>query len=105
MSEADLEDLEANVGAEYAALLYERMPGDPFNVANWFDGSGSADVAGSPQFPREQWVSVPRLRTAVLLIVRRAIELVRERPDGPESDALFQQAGLLYIYGGKVRTA
>ncbi|CPT12263.1 Uncharacterised protein [Mycobacteroides abscessus subsp. abscessus] len=105
MIRVDLDALESSVGAEYATLLSERLPGDPFCIANWFDGSGSADVAGSPQFPREQWVSVPRLRTTVLLIVRRAIELVRERPDGPESDALFQQAGLLYIYGGKVRTA
>ncbi|WP_195167635.1 hypothetical protein [Mycobacteroides abscessus] len=102
---ADLDELELSVGREYASLLSERMPDDPFNVANWFNGSISSDVSDTPQFPGEQWVSIPASRTAVLLLVRRVIELIRDKPDGPKSDHLFQQAGLLYIYGGRMRVA
>lgn len=110
MSTADLAILEAKVAAEYSEMLAERVPGNPFDPSVWvtdIDWATWADVTGEPllEMPREHWVVLPAPRVVALTLLRRVIPLIREKPDDPKAEELFQQAVLLFMYGGKVRIA
>lgn len=99
------------MATEYFALVAERTSADVLNPLTWcrrVDWSGqvlSQRVDDDLQFPREQWVVLPARRTVTLLLVRRAIQVIREKPDDPTIAALYQQAGFLFMYGGKRRVA
>lgn len=106
-SELDL--LEAEVAAEYFALVAERTPGDAFHPVRtkWLrvDRPGLPLVPFDMQFPREQWAIVPARRMVTLLLVRRVIALLHDRPNHPQAAELYQQLGVLWLYGGKIRVA
>ncbi|SHX32167.1 Uncharacterised protein [Mycobacteroides abscessus subsp. bolletii] len=113
MGATDLDTLESEVGAEYAELVAERMPENPFNIDDWFDpvdwsnfkrSTDRRDAIG-PEYPREQWMVYPGKRMVTLLLVRNVIRLIREKPDHPRNEELFQQTSFLFMYGGKVRIA
>lgn len=113
MDAADLATLESEVAAEYAQLAAERMPENSFDPDAWFEtvdwssferSTERRDAIGL-EFPREQWMVLPGPRALTLTLVRRAIRLIRERPDDPKAESLFQQTALLFTYGGKVRIA
>ncbi|MEU9806241.1 hypothetical protein [Mycobacterium sp. NPDC050853] len=113
MGTADLATLESEVAAEYAELAAERMPENPFSLDDWFEtvdwsnferSTERRDAIG-PEFPREQWVVYPGKRMVILLLVRNVIRLIREKPDHPRNEELFQQVAFLFVYGGKVRIA
>ncbi|SKM99918.1 Uncharacterised protein [Mycobacteroides abscessus subsp. massiliense] len=107
---SDLATLETEVAVEYFALVAERTPGDPFNplTTKWLrvDRPGFPLVAFEMQFPREQWAVLPTRRKVTLLLMRRAIELIRQLPDDDARAAdLYIQVGFPFMYGGKVRVA
>lgn len=106
-----LDQLEIEVADEYFALVAERASADVLNslvLSRRVDWSGqvlSQRVGDDMQFPREQWVVLPARRTVTLLLVRRAIQVIREKPDDPTVSALYEQVGFLFMYGGKIRVA
>ncbi|WP_100466058.1 hypothetical protein [Mycobacteroides abscessus] len=109
MGATDLATLESEVATEYAQLAAERMPENPFNLDDWFEGTDWSKFERSterrdaigPEFPREQWVVYPGRRTVTLTLVRHVIRLIREKPDHPRNEELFQQVAFLFTYGGR----
>ncbi|MEN4419784.1 hypothetical protein VXD82_02040 [Mycobacteroides chelonae] len=106
---SDLDQLEIEVATEYFALVAERTQGDAFDPVRtkWLrvDRPGLPLVPFDMQFPREQWLIVPTRRTVTLLLVRRVITLLHDKPNHPQAAELYHQLGFLWLYGGKIRVA
>ncbi|ORB55217.1 hypothetical protein BST43_15195 [Mycobacteroides saopaulense] len=106
---SDLDQLEIEVADEYFALVAERTSADVLNslvLSRRVDWSGqvlSQRVGDDMQFPREQWVVLPARRTVTLLLVRRVITLLHDKPNHPQAAELYHQLGFLWLYGGKTR--
>jgi hypothetical protein len=99
-----LDELEQRVGERFAraAAARTQIPtaSASFDVASWFDGlADTGEVAlpeDWPQFPREQWVSYPNKRTAVLLLADNLM-------NHDLTDEQWSTLCLLMYYGGKTR--
>jgi hypothetical protein len=110
-----LEDLERRVRARYAELVSDTVPDHVFNPEEWLLGENhysvklfgeSFDVAKVPaaqqvpQFPREQWITYPHRRAAILTIVDRSLDLW-----GSLTQEQRWQINFLLAYGGRERIA
>lgn len=96
----DLDALERRVGEKWMTAVAARMPhcdfpDNPFDSTDWL-AVASPMPSGVPQFPREQWVSYPDMRTVALLIVDRMLDL-------DLTDEQWTQVCFVMQYGGKTR--
>ncbi|RIT32724.1 hypothetical protein D2E76_23215 [Mycobacteroides abscessus] len=113
MGATDLDTLESEVAAEYVELLAKRLPPNLSSLEGWmqtadwsnFERSTERRDAIGSEFPREQWVVHPGRRTVALTLVRHVIRLIRDKPDHPRNEELFQQMAFLFTYGGRERIA
>ncbi|MFN3005123.1 hypothetical protein [Mycolicibacterium wolinskyi] len=97
----DLQEIERRVTEKWCAAATARFPysRDGFDVAQWFRDLPPLPP-GTPQFPREQWVSYPAARTATLLVCERLLDSADKL-----TDEQWATLCLAMQYGGKTRVA
>jgi hypothetical protein len=98
----ELQQLERRVGAKWVAAAAARTPEWAVPEAA-FDMSAWTDMAplppGTPQFPREQWVSYPNRRAVALLLADRLLDF------DELTDEQWTQVCMVMQYGGRERVA
>lgn len=101
----ELDELERRVGEKWAREAAALFPDAPeFDVTTWTPPKAPASepLPQFPlrQFPREQWITYPARRTAVLTACEQVL-------DGHHGLALdeWQLLCLAMLYGGRVRIA
>lgn len=111
MTGVDLEELSRRVTAKYLAACEQRYPDmwaafDPtqwdseIDFAAWNQASSgrTQPLPAGLQFPREQWIIRPTIRTVVLMMVDRMLDMEL-------SEEQWAVVGFLLAYGGKERVA
>lgn len=96
-----LDDMEQRVTEKFAAAAFARIdPQWKLDVGEWTfpDFEFEPLPPGTPQFPREQWVTYPNRRMVTLTLIDRALDLEL-------TDEQWTQLTFLMGFGGRERIA
>lgn len=94
-------ELEERVTRRWLEAVAERPPlwgFAPADLPDWSDVQWEPLPPGTPQFPREQWVSHPYRRAMTLILCDRMLDFDLD-------DEKWLQVCFLMQYGGKERVA